>query len=1291
MITTSRTGLAFGHAYRYLTKTVAAGDGDLKSADALLRYYEANGTPPGRWLGSGLALLGDDARGILAGDQVTEEQMNHLFGHGRDPLTLEVLGRRPTILDPLAQRIEARVQQLPGDLSGSGRDAAIARLTAEETARRPPQSRAGFDLTFTLPKSVSTLWAVSDAGVQAQIAAAHHEAIAECLAILERQVIMTRVGAAGIAQIETRGLIAAAFDHYDSRGGDPHLHTHVVIANRIQGVDGGWRTIDSRAMYPAIVAMSRTHDALLADRLAQRLPVAWEQRTAGPRATPKQEIAGVPEDLIRAFSSRREEILRAREDNREVSRDALGRELSERESRDLDADSWRDTRPDKHLRALAELTASWRERAVEVLVRLRLIRPQDSDVPEAAAAWASDLLRRSVHAARPSPIRADDLTEDVVAAYASGALAAVQAKRSTWTRWNLHSEAAGALGQVRFASAGDLEAALDRVVDHAVGQCEVIATPSLAHTPGVFLRSDGSSAFDVRSGTVFTSEAILAAEDYLLTRAATLTAPTVTAVVCAEALAAHDPAVPLGEDQADAVTRITSSARALDVLVGPAGTGKTTTLAALRAVWEAEHGAGSVVGVAPSAAAAAVLGSELGIETENTAKWITENRLLPERHQRLADLRARIHTAQRAGRPVQHLLERARSEQAAIEKWTLRRGQLLLVDEASLAGTFALQRMVAAAEDAGAKVVMVGDPYQLAAVDAGGAFGMVCRTLADDAPTLRTVHRFRQEWEAEASLLLRTGQVDVLTTYATHDRIREGSSEEMIDGAYATWLQDTQSGITSLLIASDNETVRELNLRAQEDLIHAGMVTPGAIELIDETTVGAGDLIVTRQNDRRLTTSAASWVKNGDRWRVINAREDGALIVQREHGGPTIALPGYYVAEHVELAYASTAHRAQGSTVETAHAVITGEATTREALYVCATRGRASNTFWVATSDPEHDHAVPAEALPTGMEVLERALGSIGAESSAHHTREDMADAARAIPRLAHEYETIAVAATQARWVDLLETSGLSAEQISEILDSPTWGALSAALRRADASHVDIDTTLPRLIQARELDSTADLGAVLHYRLEAWLAQPGHSFTSGGLIAGLIPRARTSDPDLQRALSEREAMILARAETLLDRAVTTGQPWATPPPERTAAALDHWRENMLTVVAYRDRWGVTTAHALGNRPTPTAPASRNTNAPTTPTSTSANRSQPRKRRAHPTHPRRSPSIMSRPSRPRRRRSPPRRPLPGESPSRQSTRPPSRPRTSSRPKRGSGGRTKPTLPRAGPLTTSAHAA
>ena len=210
-------------------------------------------------------------------------------------------------------------------------------------------------------------------------------------------------------------------------------------------------------------------------------------------------------------------------------------------------------------------------------------------------------------------------------------------------------------------------------------------------------------------------------------------------------------------DQEVAVEKIATSGRRLDVLVGPAGTGKSTTMAGLRAVWEAEHGPGSVVGLAPSAAAAEVLRDELGIETENTAKWLHEYRQIGQRREQLAAIEAKTDAASHNGPVPEALTDEARRLRDNIDRWQFRPGQLVIVDEASLAGTFALDELMAAAGQSGAKILLVGDTHQLSAVDAGGMFRTLVRDRDDIAPELSDVRRFHNRWEKVASVELRVG------------------------------------------------------------------------------------------------------------------------------------------------------------------------------------------------------------------------------------------------------------------------------------------------------------------------------------------------------------------------------------------------------------------------------------------------------------------------------------------------------------------------------------------------------
>jgi ATP-dependent exoDNAse (exonuclease V) alpha subunit len=309
---------------------------------------------------------------------------------------------------------------------------------------------------------------------------------------------------------------------------------------------------------------------------------------------------------------------------------------------------------------------------------------------------------------------------------------------------------------------------------------------------------------------------------------------------------------------------------------------------------------------------------------------------------------------------------------------------LVIVDEASLVGTFALDELVSAARDARAKVVLVGDQAQLTAIDAGGMFAALVHGRGGLAPELTDVRRFVNAWEKAASVELRSGLPDAIDAYESHGRVVEGSRDEMLDALYGAWKEDIEEGKSSLMIAADLGTVSELNARAQADRIAAGSISGDGVTVSGGATAGVGDDVVTRQNNRRLSTGR-HWVRNGDHWRVADSFADGSLTLQRRHGSGKVHVPADYVREHVELAYASTAHRAQGRTVDTAHAMV-APTTTREVLYVSATRGKEANRLYVDTHydpDPQTSHDEALEPMTTN-EVLVGVLRNQGAEAAAN-------------------------------------------------------------------------------------------------------------------------------------------------------------------------------------------------------------------------------------------------------------------------------------------------------------------
>ena len=218
------------------------------------------------------------------------------------------------------------------------------------------------------------------------------------------------------------------------------------------------------------------------------------------------------------------------------------------------------------------------------------------------------------------------------------------------------------------------------------------------------------------------------------------------------------------------------------------------------------------------------------------------------------------------------------------------------------------------------------------------------------------------------------------------------------------------------------------------------------------------------------------------------------------------------MAEHVELAYASTAHRAQGRSVDTAHAMVS-PTTTREVLYVSATRGREHNRLYVDTHydpDPQTSHDETIEPM-TARQVLAGVLRNEGADVAAHEMIRRHQHEAEGMERLSAEYLTLATLAQAERWDALLVRSGLTDAELESVRASEAHGPLLASLREAEARGLDVEAAFPQLVARRSLADAADVAAVLHGRVDRWAqAAGGRRRMAGNLIAGLIPRAKVS-------------------------------------------------------------------------------------------------------------------------------------------------------------------------------------
>jgi conjugative relaxase-like TrwC/TraI family protein len=1178
-MTVSIRRMTLGSGYRYLMSSVAQSDGAGQHPSALTRYYAETGTPPGRFLGAGLAGLADGA-GVEPGSQVSEEHLFRMLGKLQDPLTGAQLGQPPRTSGPsYDERVSARIltETLTKNLTGTGEDraAAVLRIKAEERLResRRVQTVAGFDLTFSVPKSVSVVWALAYAQTQAIIYEAHQQAVAYVIGYAERHVFHSRSGRHSVVQEDIHGVIAAGFDHWDSRAGDPQLHAHVVIMNRAQcDSDGVWRSLDSRGLFKATVALSELYNGVLSDNLTQALGFRWEPLTRRHSTVPKWEIAGVSQALQAEFSQRSVAIEDAKNALIPEFVTAHGRQPSSREMLRLRQQATLQTRPDKHVHPLANLVHGWRERATGIV---------GSD-PEA---WAATLTDRN----ELPLLRCTDLSNEMLAGVGKVAVDTVAGKRATFTRSNVFAEVLRQLHGVRFASADDRIRVTERTTTLALDGATLISPPDLAHTPAGFRRDDGTSRFRARDHETYTTETLLDAEARLLDANRCADGPrldpsAVTSLADTTVLAGRQ----LSGEQMLAVKQITTSGRVLDVLVGPAGTGKSSTMAGLRAAWEHDHGPASVIGLAPSATAAEVLAEQVGIPTENTAKWLTENTRNTQRLVRIDTLRREIQQTRLSPR-TPSLHRQLKTLCAEVDRWSPRAGQLVIVDEASLAGTLTLDTLVTQTRDAGAKVVLVGDWAQLSPVEAGGAFHMLARDRSDVAE-LSDVRRFTHQWERQTSVDLRIGLPDAVDMYQAHGCVEGGDLDMMLERLYAAWAADTATGNRSLMIAGDNQTVLELNQRARADRVTAGQVEADGINTACGAVVGVGDVVVTRQNNRRLT-SGTGWVKNGDQWIVTAAHPDGAVSVTRSGRAGTahghLTLPADYVQDHLDLGYATTAHGAQGRTVDTAHAYITAT-TSREVLYVGATRGRDSNKLYVDTCyDPDIDTAHQPPPLREAGHVLRQVLARPGTDMSATETiGREWADHHN-VNRLWAEYQTLASTALRDRYDDLITNrSGLTIEQAETIRGSASYGALVAALANARERGLDVTTALPRLVAARTLTDADDAAAVVHERVDRWVhGTPRRRLQVPDRIVGLFPKVDApTDSEMQQALHERQSLIERRTRELSEQAVRSRQSWVArlgrPPAEPVRREL--WYRRLDTITAYREHWNITGPTTLGH-------------------------------------------------------------------------------------------------------------
>lgn len=726
--------------------------------------------------------------------------------------------------------------------------------------------RAGWDLTFSAPKSVSVAWALADDDTHEKIAEAHDRAVLAGLDYMERHAGVTRRGYGG-ARDEQAGLVVSTFRHGTSREQDPQLHSHCFVHNAAVREDATTGTIESWHLYAWQKAGGAAYRVALADEM-QRLGFTVERDGEFFR------LAEIDAGLEREFSTRREQI-EAALDERGLS----GARAAERAALD--------TRRAKELGSAEALRESWFERAAGYSHEHQMTASRDHHQAGIEAQ----------HMGAGGGLNSDEKLID-------GAWLGTEATKtnSTFSRAQAH-----ALGLQEAQGKSNLERAEGAVE-------EILESPEV-------IRLQAVTRF-AKYGERFTTQEMLDLEQELVDRAEQMhervghvvEASTVDSVLDGENFRT------LSVEQREAVQYLAESGD-VATIQGAAGAGKSFALGAAREVWE--QAGFEVIGVAQSGQAAQSLENGSGIRSRTVSSFL--GRAAPG-----------IESEER---------EQFEGREAPADALTER--SVVVVDEAAMLGSRQLSDLAQAAETRGAKLVLVGDTQQLQAIEAGAAF----RTIQERVGGAELFENRRQELEAdrEAVALLRAGDAEAaLKNLSARGRVHETESAREAKTALGHAVaDDLAQGKDALGIASTRQDARDINKAARERMRETGLLSGEDTQVLTRSGLrqfAAGDRVVFGRNTGgKAADEMGGAVRNGDRGRIveIEAKSDEAKItVELDRGGSRTFISVNY--DHIEHAYAVTAHKSQGATVDSTHVLGTETAmpSSKEWGYVSGSRHR---------------------------------------------------------------------------------------------------------------------------------------------------------------------------------------------------------------------------------------------------------------------------------------------------------------------------------------------------------------
>lgn len=1072
--------------------------------DAVAYYQAANdhGESPGRWSGRAAGLLG-----LTDGETASTESVKTVLGELKNPSTGEQLGSAP-------RNYQTREQRFAKALDGAGENvtAEQRRELWNQVTDRSRSATGFYDLTFSAQKSVSVYWSSLQADGQQHladaVARAHRDATAAAMDFLEREATWTRVGEhRAVPGGRTSGrfehvdrLLSVEFDHSTSRAEDPHLHTHVAVANRVPCEDGQWRAIHGAGWNTTKASVAAVYERTLAEQVEAHTPARFVAREDGLG----REIAGISSEALEASSQRTREVQQAQSQAVAEFRESYGRAPSEHERRQIHRQAGLESRSAKSGRDPAEQLSQWRERVDTHTVAREV----------AAAGRDIDAFGRPDADAFPDPLDRD--------AVARAAVHRVQSRAPTFNGGELAAEVER---QIEMAPPGveDVTAYAREIAEEATtnGRHGVlsISRPEPVTVPDWWRDDTGRPVWtDPTVGRYTTRDQLRTEQDLVVTARQ----HTHRGLQAAELRDAEQQLLQRGlnDGQRQAVLGVLASPRAANALVSGAGTGKSYAVGQLAEQWEQRTG-GRVLGLATSQRATDVL-QEDGLDAINTTRFLTAYEPDAE-----------------TGKPQARLGHR----------------DMLVVDESNMSSTQELARIQRIAQQSGAKLLYTGDPQQLQAVGAGGALGLIAEE--NGAFELTEVRRFQQQWERDASLRLRQGDVDVLAQYEQHGRLRGGTAEEMREQAIRGYLADSINGRESLVITETNGEAAEVSAIAQrerERLGQLGETLP--LQLGDGNTVHTGDLIQMRRNDRTVPVDGElSMVTNRERY-IVAGGDEQQLHVRRIDDAGQAWLPAEYASQHTTLGYAATEHAAEGMTVDTGHSLHTG--------YVGLTRGREANTAYLTTYTAGDEHGPAVQQTP--REVFAAAMSRDATEQTAvQQYRAELAAAE-------HTAQTVAVwdyvnreLAGDRHGDAIVATLGRDAADRIAMEDGRPQ--LYESLRQAELHGQNVPQLLQQVVHERPLDRVDDLAGVLRWRVDQHIAPKAEP-------ASWSDRTVHVPGPLGEFQREVAGLIDSRERELARQAADQQPEWAVqalgPVPEASHEQRADWERRAGQIAGYRE-------------------------------------------------------------------------------------------------------------------------